>query len=161
MFQILSLVSCGVMNFLYTTLALLFVIGSPAQSARLNREYNIWYQQNAVLYGMSQTAEGLPVLLSFFQPGNKSANMLVSYMSEGTCKEASHQLKVNGHRIPATYNCISFGQNRIEHFAVNEAQTVNGMFNHLKSDFTLVLQGNIKVWAANIKKPRYGLGPMY
>lgn len=147
------------MKNLYTILALLAVIASPAQSALHKREYNTWYQQNAVLYDLTQTAEGSPVLLSFSQPGKNSANMLVSYMSEGTCTEATQQLKVNGQEVPATYNCISFGQNRIEHYAVREAHLVNSMINHLKSDFGLVLQDDIKVWSGNIKNPRDGLNP--
>ncbi|HHA2190931.1 TPA: hypothetical protein ACOEA9_004690, partial [Enterobacter bugandensis] len=35
------------------------------------------------------------------------------------------------------------------------------LVNHLKSDFTLLLQNDIKVWAANIKTPKYGLAPKF
>jgi hypothetical protein len=50
---------------------------------------------------------------------------------------------------------VSVGVNRIEHFAINDAEKVNEMVNHLKSDFTLLLQNDIKVWAANIKTPKW------
>jgi hypothetical protein len=68
---------------------------------------------------------------------------------------------VNGKDVPATYRCASVGQSRIEHFAVNDAERVNEMVNHLKSDFTLLLQNDIKVWAANVKTPKYGIAPRF
>jgi hypothetical protein len=42
---------------------------------------------------------------------------------------------------------------------VVDADKVNGMIAHLKSDFTLLLQGDIKVWAANVKPPDMALPP--
>ena len=56
---------------------------------------------------------------------------------------------------------MPLGKNRIEHFAVNNADQVNDMVNHLKSDFTLLLQNDIKVWAANIKSPNFGVAPRF
>ncbi|WP_048959848.1 hypothetical protein [Enterobacter bugandensis] len=142
-------------------IALLLAISSPSYSAFQEREYNTWYQKDAVLYDITQTSEGLPVMISISQPGRTSANMLVSYMSDGGCGEKKGQLNVNGKDVPATYTCVSVGANRIEHFAVNDASKVNEMVNHLKSDFTLLLQNDIKVWAANIKTPKYGLAPKF
>jgi hypothetical protein len=66
-------------------IALLVAISSPSYSAFQEREYNIWYQKDAVLYDITQTSEGLPVMISISQPGRGSANMLVSYMSDGDC----------------------------------------------------------------------------
>jgi len=44
---------------------------------------------------------------------------------------------------------------------VVDAESVNGMVTHLKSDFTILLQNDIKIWAANIKTPKYGLTPRF
>ncbi|ADF62740.1 hypothetical protein ECL_03205 [Enterobacter cloacae subsp. cloacae ATCC 13047] len=44
---------------------------------------------------------------------------------------------------------------------MNDAGKVNEMVNYLKSDFTLLLQNDIKVWAANIKTPKYGIAPKF
>ncbi|HCU0778593.1 TPA: hypothetical protein OUJ36_001552 [Enterobacter hormaechei] len=143
------------------TIALLVMISSPSYAAFQEREYNTWYQKDAVLYDITQTSEGLPVMISISQPGRESANMLVSYISDGGCGDKKVRLNANGKDVPATYTCVSVGANRIEHFAVNDASKVNEMVNHLKSDFTLLLQNDIKVWAANIKMPKYGLAPKF
>lgn len=144
-----------------TTIALLATISSPSYAALQEREYNTWYQKDAVLYDITQTSEGLPVMISISQPGRESANMLVSYMSDGGCGDRKMRLNANGKDVPATYTCVSVGANRIEHFAVNDAGKVNEMVNYLKSDFTLLLQNDIKVWAANIKTPKYGIAPKF
>ena len=143
------------------TIALLATISSPSYAAFQEREYNTWYQKDAVLYDITQTSEGLPVMISISHPGRESANMLVSYMSDGGCGDRKMRLNANGKDVPATYTCVSVGANRIEHFAVNDAGKVNEMVNYLKSDFTLLLQNDIKVWAANIKTPKYGIAPRF
>ena len=145
----------------FITIALLATISSPSYAAFQEREYNAWYQKDAVLYDITQTSEGLPVMISISQPGRESANMLVSYMSDGGCGDEKVRLNANGKDVPATYTCVSVGADKIEHFAVNDASKVNEMVNHLKSDFTLLLQNDIKVWAANIKTPKYGLAPKF
>lgn len=139
----------------------LVAFSSSSYSAFQEREYNTWYMKDAVLYDMTQTSEGFPVMVSIAQPGHDFANMLISYMSEGHCGENSKKLIVNGKDVPATYKCETVGQGKIEHFAVNDADKVNEMVNHLKSDFTLLLQSDIKVWAANIKTPKYGIAPRF
>ncbi|UAN29911.1 hypothetical protein [Enterobacter sp. JBIWA005] len=142
-------------------LVVLVVFSTPSWSAFQEREYNTWYIKNAVLYDMTQTSEGFPVMVSVSQPGKKSANLLVSFITEGRCGENNQPLNVNGKELPAKYYCVEVGQNRIEHFSVVDADSVNGMVTHLKSDFTILLQNNIKVWAANIKTPKYGLTPRF
>ncbi|UWM65872.1 hypothetical protein [Enterobacter sp. CP102] len=143
------------------TIAFLVAISSPSYSAFQEREYNTWYEKDAVLYDITQTSEGLPVMISISQAGRGSANMLVSFISDGDCGEKKGLLNVNGKDVPATYRCSSVGKSRIEHFAVNDADKVNEMVNHLKSDFTLLLQNDIKVWAANVKIPKYGITPRF
>jgi len=44
---------------------------------------------------------------------------------------------------------------------VVDANSVNSLVTYLKSDFTLLLQNDIKIWAANIKTPKYGLTPRF
>lgn len=143
------------------TLIALFFISPISHSEPLEREYNTWYSKNAIFYDMTQTSEGFPVMLSIAQPGRNGANMLVSYMSEGACGTGNKAFNVNGKNIPARYSCVSIGKNKIEHFAVNDSQQINEMVSHLKSDFTLLLQNDIKVWAANIKTPKYGIAPRF
>lgn len=142
-------------------LAALAVFSAPSWSAFQEREYNTWYIKNAVLYDMTQTSEGFPVMVSVSQPGRKSANLLISYIREGRCGENSLPLNVNGKVLPAKYDCVQIGQKRIEHFSVVDADSVNGMVTHLKSDFTILLQNDIKIWSANIKTPKYGLAPRF
>ena len=139
----------------------LAVFSAPSWSAFQEREYNTWYIKNAVLYDMTQTSDGFPVMVSVSQPGRKSANLLISYIREGRCGENSLPLNVNGKVLPAKYDCVQIGQNKIEHFSVVDADSVNGMVTHLKSDFTILLQNDIKIWSANIKTPKYGLAPRF
>ena len=100
-------------------------------------------------------------MLSISQPGRSGANMVVSYLSEGACVDSRRVLNVNGKDIPAKYSCVPVGKNKIEHFAVKNAEQVNEMVSRLNSDFTLLLQNDIKVWAANIKSPKYGVAPRF
>ncbi len=97
-------------------LAVLAFFSAPAWSAFQEREYNTWYMKNAVLYDMTQTSEGFPVMVSVSQPGRKSANLLVSYITEGRCGENKMPLNVNGKVLPAKYDCVQIGKNRIESF---------------------------------------------
>ena len=142
-------------------IAFLVAISSPSYSAFQEREYNTWYTKDGILYDMTQTSDGFPVMLSISQPGRMGANLVVSYVSQGPCVGEPNKLNVNGKDIPAKYSCVPLGKNRIEHFAVNNADQVNDMVNHLKSDFTLLLQNDIKVWAANIKSPNFGVAPRF
>lgn len=143
-------------------LSLLVVIISSASAAHKEREYNTWYSDGVVLYGMTQTSHELPVMVSISQQGHPGANMVVSYVSEGVCDSPAKAFSVNGQDVPATYKCVNIGNNqKIEHFAVTDAERVNWMVQHLKSDFTLVLQNDIKVWAANIKTPKFGVAPKF
>ncbi|MGL4183177.1 hypothetical protein [Enterobacter ludwigii] len=149
------------MKFQNITLAALAFFSSNSHSAFQEREYNTWYTKDAVLYDMTQTSDGLPVMVSISQPGRSSANMVISYMSAGQCGEGVQKLSVNGKNIPAKYRCVQAGKSRIEHFAVKDAGCVNDIVNHLRSDFTLLLQNDIRVWAANFRTPKYGLAPRF
>lgn len=146
------------------TAILLVLSASTSATAAITlqeREYNTWYAKNAILYGMTQTSAGKPVMVSFSQPGFSSANLVVSMVAAGECADGSQLLNVNGKDVPAAYTCQQINGNKIEHFSVVDADKVNGMIAHLKSDFTLLLQGDIKVWAANVKTPRYGVAPRF
>ncbi|EPA0060819.1 hypothetical protein [Enterobacter cloacae] len=143
------------------TLAALMFYSAPGWSTFQEREYNTWYIKNAVLYDMTQTSEGFPVMVSVSQPGKKSANLVVSYITEGQCGKNTLPLNVNGKVLPASYYCVQVGSKRIEHFSVVDATSVNALVTHLNSDFTLLLQNDIKIWAANIKSPKYGLTPRF
>ena len=149
------------MKIKFITLAALMFYSAPGWSTFQEREYTTWDIKNAVLYDMTQTSEGFPVMVSVSQPGKKSANLVVSYITEGQCGENTLPLNVNGKVLPARYYCVQVGSNRIEHFSVVDANSVNALVTHLNSDFTLLLQNDIKIWAANIKSPKYGLTPRF
>ena len=130
-------------------------------AALQEREYNVWYEKDGVLYDITQTPDGNPVMISISQSGFKTANMVISYESEGMCPKSTPALDINGEVIAAKYACAQQGKDKIEHFIVNDAAKVNALVGNLKSDFTVVVQGSIKVWAANIKKPKYGIAPRF
>lgn len=126
-----------------------------------SREYNVWYEKDAVLYDITQTSDGRPVMISISQAGFKTANMVISYLTEGSCPSESLPLLVNGEQIPSEYVCKQQGHEKLEHYVVRDAGRVNAMVQHLKSDFTLIVQKEIKVWAANINSPKYGIAPKF
>ncbi|HDZ9379211.1 TPA: hypothetical protein RUZ42_005067 [Klebsiella pneumoniae] len=137
-------------------------INSLALAAHQEQEYNTWYSGGVVLYGMTQTSRELPEMVGISQQGHNNANMVVSYIDGGRCDALKKAFNVNGQDVPATYTYANIENNqKIEHFAITDAKCVNGMVQHLKLDFTLVLQNDIKVWAANIKTPRYGVTPKF
>jgi hypothetical protein len=139
----------------------LLLLAISCHAAYLDREYNTWYRQDAILYDITQTADGQPVMISISQPGFDSANMVISYIVEGKCPESAPSLDINSKVIPATFVCVPVGNMRIEHYAVKDAAHVNDLVKLLLSDFTLLVQGNIKVWAANVKTPKYGMAPRF
>lgn len=126
-----------------------------------DREYNTWYEKDSVLYDITQTSEGNPVMISISQGGYKTANMVISYQSEGRCPSDKQPLEINGDVIPAEYTCSQQSTYRIEHFIVRDSVKINALLEHLKSDFTAVVQKDIKIWAANIKSPKYGIAPRF
>lgn len=144
-----------------TVLLLGSLFSSGLFGAGLYSEYNTWYYNNGVLYDVAQTAGSQPVLISISQAGFETANMVVSYSSPEACPASGddNKLVVNGSEAPTNYLCINTDKGRIEHFMVNDATLVNQLVDRLNSDFTVVLQQDIKVWAANFKTPKYGLAP--
>ena len=133
----------------------------PLFAVPLYAEYNTWYYQNGVLYDVTQTSASEPVLISISQAGFTGANMVVSLYAEGKCPPAGSvkTLKINSTAAAARYSCDEERGGRIEHYAVSDAKQVNELFENLRAQFTVVLQDDIKVWAANINQPRYGLAP--
>lgn len=132
---------------------------SPVYAVFQQREFNVWYEKDAVLYDMTQTSDGRPVMISISQPGHKNANLVISYLSPGACPAEPGRLAINSDNVFSQYVCVPHGNERIEHFLVTNADAVNDVINKLQSDFTVLLQGDIKVWAANIKSPKYGMAP--
>ncbi|ABU77379.1 hypothetical protein NLT11_000640 [Cronobacter sakazakii] len=133
----------------------------PASAVVQGREYNTWYEKDAVLYDMTQTAGGSPVMLSISQAGFRSANMVISSLTPGKCPAQPRALEINSDIIPADYFCTQQGSEKIEHYLVRDADKVNALVEKLRSDFTLMSQKEIKVWAANIKSPKHGIAPRF
>ncbi|ELY4155949.1 hypothetical protein SMZ39_002338 [Cronobacter turicensis] len=131
----------------------------PASAVVQGREYNTWYEKDAVLYDVTQTAEGSPVMLSISQAGYQSANMVISSMTTGKCPMQARTLEINNDIVPAEYVCAEQGSEKIEHYLVRDADKVNALVERLRSDFTVMSQKEVKVWAANIKTPKYGMTP--
>lgn len=144
-----------------TVLLLGSLFSSGLFGAGLYSEYNTWYYNNGVLYDVAQTAASQPVLISISQAGFETANMVVSYFSPQACPApgSDTKLTVNGSEVATAWECIPAEKGRIEHFMVTDAAQVNQLVDRLNSDFTVVLQQDIKVWAANFKTPKYGMAP--
>lgn len=142
-------------------LGMLFFLPCNGYAVYQGREYNVWYEKDAVLYDITQTAEGWPVMVSISQAGFRSANLVISWMEKGYCPERGYELNINGEIIPAAWECMSVGEEVIEHFYIRDSGKVNAMMNHLKSGFTLLIQEDIKVWASNINSPRHGMMPEF
>ncbi len=133
----------------------------PLMAVTLYPEYNTWYSKDGILYDVTQTADSQPVLISIAQAGFASANMVVSLYATGKCTDsgAVANLKINGSDTKAIYRCVDLDKGRIEHYLVEDAGLVNQVIDRLRGEFTVVLQDDIKVWAANINNPRYGIAP--
>ena len=121
-------------------------------------EYNVWYEKDAVLYNVTQKADGSPVMVSISQPGFKTANLTISYLSSGKCPAEPIQLEVDKRQIPSRYVCSQQGADKIEHFLVGEAGCVKKKKKKLNTNAYILLQKDIKVLASNIRTPRYGMG---
>ncbi|WP_312274858.1 hypothetical protein [Pseudescherichia sp.] len=139
----------------------LLLLSAHSNAAWQQRELNTWYEKDGILYDITQTSDDNPVMISIAQAGYKTANLTVSYMSSGRCSGETPLLRINNIIVPAAYKCVPVGKNKIEHYIVDDADRVNALVVHLKSDFTAVIQGDIKVWAANIKSPKYGMAPKF
>ncbi len=139
----------------------LLLLSAHSIAAWQERELNTWYEKDKILYDITQTVDDNPVMISIAQADYKTANLAVSYMSNGRCSGEIPSLRINNTIVPAGYKCVPVGKDKIEHYIVDDADKVNALVGHLKSDFTVVLQGNIKVWAANIKSPKYGMAPKF
>lgn len=149
------------MKTVYLFFSVLFFVSASCYASLQTREYNIWYEKEAVLYDITQTAGGDPVMISISQAGFKSANLVISFMTAGQCSGQAQRLEINNDVVPAAYRCVQSGAQKIEHYSVRDADKVNALVSHLQSDFTLQIQGSIKVWAANIKTPKYGMTPRF
>lgn len=128
-------------------------------NANVVREYNYWYEKNGVMFDITQTSDGSPVMLSIYAPGKKNSNMVISYYSHGSCHNADATLKVDSSFISATYSCVRNSNKQINHFVITDANHIDYIVNKLKSGFTVLLQDEIKVWAANFNSPRFGIMP--
>jgi len=124
-------------------------------------EYNKWYSKDGVLYDITQTKDGEPVMLSIYAPGKKSANMVVSFYSQGECKKNINTLRMDATDFPAQYTCVPEKTGKINHYTVTDAGSVNYLVERLSSGFTVLLQDNIKVWVENFNAPKYGVAPNF
>lgn len=139
----------------------LLLFSAHSNAAWQERELNTWYEKDRVLYDITQTVDDNPVMISIAQAGYKTANLTISYMSNGGCSKTNPPLRINNTIVPAAYKCVPVDNNKIEHYIVDDADKVNALVRHLKSDFTAVIQKDIKIWAANIKSPKYGMAPKF
>lgn len=122
------------------------------------REYNTWYNKDGVRYDMTQTADSRPVLISISQPGTPHANMVISWAVAGQCPHAQ-PLVVDEHILNVAWECSNIGEDKYEHFMIDDARQVNAIVERLQAQFTVIIQGDIKVWASNYNLPEYGSGP--
>lgn len=145
----------------YLLLILSFAFYTDYAKAAGAIEYNKWYAKDGVLYDITQTKDNNPVMLSIYAPGKESANMVVSYYSQGKCEENIHTLKVDTNDFPAKYVCMPEKDGKINHYTVTDANSVNYLVDRLASGFTIVLQDDIKVWVENFNNPKFGVAPNF
>jgi hypothetical protein len=120
--------------------------------------FNKWYAKDGVLYDVTQTSDSRPVLLSISSAG--ASGMTISYESTLSCedRQKSKPLKIDTKLVPFSLACITAGSYYIVTYTVTDARTIKYVLDKLRSDFTVVLMDDIKIWAANINKPLYGEG---
>lgn len=147
--------------FRYILLILSFSFHANSAKADEPIEYNKWYSKDGVLYDITQTQDGEPVMLSIFAAGKKNANLVVSYYSQGACKKNITILRMDATDFPAEYRCVPDKMGKINHYMVTDAGSVNYLVERLKSGFTVLLQDNIKVWVENFNNPKYGVAPNF
>lgn len=147
--------------FRYILLILSFAFHSGFVKADEPIEYNKWYSKDGVLYDITQTQDGEPVMLSIFAAGKKNANLVVSYYSQGACERNINTLRMDATDFPAQYTCMPEKMGKINHYTVTDAGSVNYLVERLKSGFTVLLQDNIKVWVENFNDPKYGVTPSF
>lgn len=147
--------------FRYILLILPVVLWANYATAEAYTEYNKWYAKNGVMYDITQTKEGDPVMLSIYAAGKKNANMVVSYYSHGACEKNIDILRMDATDFPAQYACVSEKTGKINHYTVTDAGSVNYLVERLRSGFTVLLQDDIKVWVENFNDPKYGIAPNF
>lgn len=118
-------------------------------------EYNIWHYQEGVLYGATQTEDNKPVLVSIAGPGTEWANIVISLTKHEPCQtqDGDSKLLINKDLLTFRQHCIQAEGESLVSYVLEDSQAVNQMYTHLKSGFTLVIDGRIKLWAANIGHP--------
>ncbi|MFX2610771.1 hypothetical protein [Enterobacter mori] len=120
--------------------------------------YNTWYARDGVLYDVTQTAESEPVAISLSSTGSGDVGMVISYENKSSCDDNIETLKIDKRYIQSEITCLPTGDTSIITYIVSEPKVIAYVLGRLRSDFTVILMGDIKIWAANIKKPLYGIG---
>lgn len=146
-------------SFLCFTFGYLSLFASYHVLAKPYKEYNSWYAKDGVMYDMTQTANGEPVMISIYAPGKDISNMVISYYGEGDCQKPNTSFKVDSLIIPTHYSCINVSDGHINHYVVSDTGSVNYIVNRLRSGFTVILQDEIKIWVANFNTPKFGIAP--
>lgn len=130
-----------------------------SKAASTRREYNVWYAESGILYGLTQTSSASPVLISISAQGLRENGMVISFQDALPCeKEALKPLTIDSMAVLYKLSCITLPDGSIKTFTITDPETITYTHNRLKSDFTVVLSGDIKIWAGNIRNPRYGSG---
>lgn len=123
-------------------------------------EYNVWYEKNGTLYDITQTKDSEPVLISISSSG--SGGMIVSHESDLPCTHLKGiKFIIDSFVVPYSLNCIVAGDSFFVTYTITDIRMTSYVLKRLRSDFTVILMGNIKLWAGNIKKPHYGTGLWY
>ena len=118
-------------------------------------EYNIWHYQEGVLYGATQSEASEPVLVSIAGPGTEWANIVISMTKHEPCQMPDEEINllINNDIFTFWQRCVQAGEDSLVSYVLEDSQAVNQMYTHLKSGFTVVIDGRIKLWAANIAHP--------
>lgn len=131
-----------------------------ASGELFSREYNIWYRQNGVMYDMTQDEKGSPVFISIGFNAQQGYNLLITREGPAGCAAGSlqHELIIGGVRSVLPALCQQMDGVTI-HSISDNTQLAQQMVGALGKGFTVVLDNDVKIWAANFATPKFGMTP--
>lgn len=137
----------------------LLIFASAFTAESKPREYNVWHSFGGVLYVLTQTPDSNPVFISISSKGLAEVGMVITLQDQTSCDEDSKKpFFIDLQAVNYMLNCLPLTGSYLKTYTVTEASKIAYVLNRLKSDFTVVLSGDIKIWASNIQKPIYGTG---
>ncbi|MCW5004368.1 hypothetical protein M7963_23045 [Enterobacter roggenkampii] len=85
--------------------------------------------------------------------------MVITFQDRFSCdNDTQNPLLIDSAVVNYKVTCFPVGGEFIKTYTITDPEKLKYVLGRLRSDFTVVLSGDIKVWAGNILKPVYGTG---